>query len=1086
MLVKRIVYLALLQLTLIAAKAQCPQVLDYLNNPSSSPTWISCSGGPYTLNFQSPSNWGTTFTISWGDASPDFVGASYVANSIIPHVYASATNSFIVTLTIPAQTCTMTGLVVMELPVNAALSIPIGGTLAGCTPANITFSNVSNNVSPTTQFTYIWGDNTPNTTFNSTNTSASHVYSAANVTCATSATLLAWNYCSFTSTTSAIIGPVNVYARDIAQITTSVQNKCWPDNVFTFTNTSVENCTAFGNNYQRKQYWKLGNYWAFNSFQDSIYPWQNIPPNTPVTVAFPNMGGFIVQLKDSNVCGVDSITQLVNIFNAPTASIVPPTGPFCANSLMTFTNASSLGVFYKWDMGDGSGWFNFPFGPKTYSYATPATNTVKLVAFIPFGGACSDTDQVVITILPGPTATFACSPNQSCLPLTNVTFTDNTAGPPVAWTWDFGNLNTSTLQVPPAQSYTTAGTHTILLIITAANGCKATNTQTVQVDALPTGSFSATQVCAGSVTTFTNLSIGATSYTWNFGDASPTTTVTNPTHTYATGGTYTVTLTVSNGICTDTYTNTAFVLALPVPNFVHTPTAGCAPLAVNFTNTSTGAVSVIWKFGDASPTTTVANPIHVYASPTTANQTYTITLIANNSGGCGDSIKKTVVLFGNPAPSFTFSPNIGCTPHNVTFTNTSVGGSSNFWDLSFSNTTTVTNPSQTYTSAPGSASLSIPVKLVVTNANGCKDSITNNIGLYAQPLAGFIAETEVCHPKLMTFTNTSIGASTYSWNFGGSGSSTVSIPAFQYTNAGASPQGSVTQLSVTNSDGCSHTFTLNTIIYPKPNVAYTAVPDSGCSPLRVNFPSVPGFTIYNWIFGNASSASSASASTQYVNFNPTTRTFTSSLIVSDIHGCSDTASRNIRVFPAPVANFSPVTTTTVYLPGALVTFSNLTTGATSYTWSFGDGTTSTTTNTLNASHTYSAANSYSVMLMATNSKGCRDTFKLAERVIVLDDSYFQMPNAFTPNPNGSPGTTFDPADLSNDIFHGNMKGVAKMKFTIYSRWGEVMFATEDPTQGWDGYYKGKICNQDIYVYKIYVELYNGQIIDKTGDVTLLR
>ena len=1086
MLVKRIIYLALLQLTLVSAKAQCPQILDYLMVPSSSPMWISCTGGSYTLNFQSPSNFPGTYTISWGDASPNHTGTAYPASSVIPHVYGATTGSFLVTLTIPAQTCTMTGVVVMELPVVAGLSTPVGGTLAGCTPANITFSNTSTNVSSTTQFTYIWGDASPNSNFPSTNLNASHVYTASTIPCQTSATLLAWNYCSFSATSTAVLGPVSVYARDIAQITTSVQNRCWPDNVFTFTNTSSQNCTAAGNNYQRKQRWKLGNYWAFNSFQDSIYPWTNIPPNTPVTVAFPNLGGFIVQLKDSNVCGVDSITQLVNIFNAPTASVVAPAGPFCTNSLMTFTNASSIGVFYKWDMGDGSGFINFPFGPKTYSYAIAATYTVKLVAFIPFGGMCSDTDQVVITVLPGPTCTFACSPTQSCVPLIGVTYTDNTVGPPVAWLWDFGNLNTSTLQVPPAQTYTFAGTHTVLLIITAANGCQSSNTQTIQVDAPPTGSFSATQVCAGSITTFTNLTVGATSYTWNFGDASPTSTVVNPTHLYAGGGTYTVTLTSSNGICTGTYTNTAFVMALPIPNFVMSPTAACAPMAVTFTNTSTGAVSFVWNFGDATPTATLSNPIHVYASPTTANQTYTVTLIANNAGGCGDSIKKTVVLYGNPAPSFTFSPPFGCTPFTITFTNTSVGGTSNFWDLSFSNTSTVTNPSQTYTNAAGSGSITIPIKLVVTNLNGCKDSISKSIGVYAQPLAGFIADTAVCHPRMVTFTNTSIGATTYSWNFGSSGSSTLMIPGFQYTNPGATPQASVTQLSVTNADGCSSTYTLNSVIYPKPNIVYTAVPDSGCSPLKVIFPAVPGFTVYNWTFGNASSASTSSGSAQYLNITGVIRTFTSSLIASDIHGCADTASKNIRVFPAPVANFSPVTTTTVYLPGGQVTFTNMSSGATSYTWSFGDGGTTITSSTLNTTHTYSAANSYSVMLLAINTKGCRDTFKLAERILVRDDSYFEMPNAFTPNPNGSPGRIFDPADLSNDIFHANMKGVVKIKFTIYTRWGEVMFATEDPTEGWDGYNNGKICNQDIYVFKIHVELFNGQIIDKTGDVTLIR
>src|ERR1043165_4015265 len=105
MLVKRIICLALLQLSLFAAKAQCPQVFDYLGNPSASPMWISCTGGSYNLNFQSPSNFPGTYTISWGDASPDFTGTNYIANTVIPHLYGATTGSFLVTLTIPAQTC---------------------------------------------------------------------------------------------------------------------------------------------------------------------------------------------------------------------------------------------------------------------------------------------------------------------------------------------------------------------------------------------------------------------------------------------------------------------------------------------------------------------------------------------------------------------------------------------------------------------------------------------------------------------------------------------------------------------------------------------------------------------------------------------------------------------------------------------------------------------------------------------------------------------------------------------------------------------------------------------------------------------
>jgi len=1081
MLVKRIVYLTLLQLVLFAAKAQCPQVLDYLNNPSSHPYWIHCAGGTYTLNFQSPGAWGS-YTISWGDATPDQTGASYTSNSIIPHQYPATIDTFVVTLMIPSLSCTMTGVVVTEMPVSSLLSIPVGGTLAGCSPASLTFSNTSTNVSQTTHFNYKWGDNTPDSYFTYTNTSANHVYSAANVTCATQATLEAWNYCSFTSTSTAIIGPVNVYAKDIPVITSSVTNRCWPDNVFTFTNTSTQNCTAFGNNYQRKQYWKLGNYWAFNSFQDSIYPWTNIPPNTPVTVAYPNLGGYFIWLKDSSVCGQDSVSQLVNIFNAPTASMVAPAGPFCTSSLMTFTNASSVGVFYKWDMGDGSGFINFPFGPKTYSYATANTYTVRLVAYIPFGGMCSDTDQVVITVLPGPTCTFACAPTQSCNSLMGVNFVDNTPPPVTSWNWNFGNTNTSTLQNPPAQNYTVAGTHVITLTITAPNGCQSTDSHTVQVDSPPTGSFVSSQVCVGSVTSFTNLTPAAISFTWNFGDASAPSNVVNPTHTYPAAGVYTVTLTSSNGVCAGTYTNTAFVIALPIPSFVITPTAGCAPFFVTCTNQSTAAASYVWNFGDSSPTSTVGNPVHTYASPTTANQTYTITLIANNASGCGDSIKKTVTLYGNPLPSFTFAPKAGCSPFAVTFNNTSVGGTSNLWSLS-TQTSSATSPSQTFTNAPGSPSVTLPVKLVVTNANGCKDSITDFVTLFAKPLADILVDSAVCHPKIVTFTNTSVGATTYSWNFGSSSSSTVLIPSVTFTNPGATPQNSVTQLTVANSDGCTHSFTVNTVIYPKPNLVYTAAPDSGCSPLIVNFPAVTGYTAYSWNLGNSNSATTSSANTTYLNITGVPKTYTATLIVTDIHGCKDTTAKTVKSFPSPVASFSALGSLTVNVPNSTIQFTNNSMGATIYSWGFGDGDVS---NVQHPAHTYSVPGTYRAWLTVKNSSGCKDSTRMSETIIVEGQSYFAMPNAFTPNQTQSPGAIYDPKDLSNDVFHPHMEGITKIKFTVYSRWGEVIFDTEDIAQGWDGYYKGKLCDQGVYVWRVRAEAYDGTVYDKAGDVTLIR
>ncbi|MFO0434813.1 MAG: PKD domain-containing protein, partial [Sphingobacteriaceae bacterium] len=659
---KKLLYLLVLQLTFGFAKSQCPQVFDYLGNPSSNPYWISCSGGPYTLNFQSPSSWGT-YTLNWGDGSPTVIGSNYVANTIISHVYNPTVDTFVVDVIIPSL-CSITGVVVMELPVNAIVTIQTGGQTECWSPATLSFSNVSTDVSQTTHFQWDFGDGSPlvNMTYTNANQVVSHLYTSANVNCQTQVTLNAWNYCSFTSTSSAVLGPLNVFDKDVSSIVASDPIKCWPDNVFTFSSTSTKNCATQGNNYPRYQYWKLGNNWSINSFQDSIIPWTPNPPAGPQTVAFPFNGFFTVMLVDSNICGVDTSFSSVNIFNAPTASIVAPTGTICQSTAVTFTNASSPGSIFKWDT--GSGFVSLPPGPQTFTFATLGTYTVKLIAYYPFHNSCSDTDQVIITILPSPTASFTHSPVQACDILSNVTFTDTSVGA-TSWFWDFGNSNFDFNQVPASQTYTSAGTHIITLLITGANGCQATTTGTVEVYPSPTPSFVADFVCEGSPTSFTNMSSASftlpiTGFVWDFGDSSPTTAVSNPVHTYSAGGVYNVTLTATNGTCTNTFVQGVQVYFKPVPNFVMSQTVACNPLGITFTNTSTGGISSVWNFGDASPTTTVVSPTHTYVAPSTVNQTYTITLVVTNNSGCSDSIKKTAIKLGGPVVNMNMSQPNSC------------------------------------------------------------------------------------------------------------------------------------------------------------------------------------------------------------------------------------------------------------------------------------------------------------------------------------------------------------------------------------------------------------------------------------------
>jgi hypothetical protein len=124
------------------ATAQCPQIYDYLGNLVNRPYFIDCQGtGTYNMNFASNTGWGA-YTINWGDGTANTVGGSYTANSLINHTYNSASpDTFVITLNIPSLSCTLTGIAVMEKPVNASIQIPIGGVTTACAPKALLFTN---------------------------------------------------------------------------------------------------------------------------------------------------------------------------------------------------------------------------------------------------------------------------------------------------------------------------------------------------------------------------------------------------------------------------------------------------------------------------------------------------------------------------------------------------------------------------------------------------------------------------------------------------------------------------------------------------------------------------------------------------------------------------------------------------------------------------------------------------------------------------------------------------------------------------------------------------------------------------------
>lgn len=1235
------------------AKAQCPQVFDYLGNLSNKPYWISCTGSNYLLNFQSNSSWGA-YTINWGDGSPQHSAANYVASTNITHNYASTVDTFVVTLNIPSLSCTLTGVVVMEKPVNASIQIPIGGVTQACAPATLQFINSSTDVSKTTKFVWNFGDGSPAVAFTYTNGGqiVPHTYSVGTVNCQTQVTLQANNYCTFGNPTIANFNPIQIYDKDQANITPSSILKCWPSKTFTFTNTTVRNCLAQGNVFQRQEYWNFGNYWGLG--HDSIIGWKPWPPTSPMVISYPAPGTYTVLLRDSNLCGVSQQIITVNIVNPPTASLVVPSGTLCQNAPISFTKSSTPGYFYQWNFGAGGGFVPGALGAQQFSYPSAGTYTVRAVAFFP--GGCSDTAKATITISPAPSANFTYSPSFGCNSLSGVNFTNTSVGA-VSLNWAFGNGNTSTLTIPPSQSYTSVGVYTASLSTTGANSCVNTKTAAITVYQPPVAAFTPTSACLNTSTSFTSLSTSAptntiVSWSWNFGDGSANSALTNPVHTYTAVGTYTVKLLVSSAFCKDSvslpvvinvrpvasftpsvlsgcptlsvnfnngsqnansyqwdfgstptatstainpsfvYNNTlttsinptisliAFnsfgcsdtlkrsitVFPKPVANFTANVAPGCSPLAVTFTNTTTGATTYSWNFGDGNTSTSLSpshtytnatlliqtytaqliavsgngcsdtvqqiittypkplysftmvpssgchpltvnfppvlgavsynwdfgdgstsaspNPVHTFTNISTSNVSYTVTLIAGNAFGCSDTAYGVPVVFAKPTANYSYTPVSGCAPLSVNFTNQSSLNVNNSWTFGDGASSSGVNSSHTFTTSNVVSNTTYTTQLLVESANGCKDSITKTITLFPKPKASFSVDTPACSPKTLSFTNTSSGATNYNWNFGNSNSSTAVNPTQQYVNTTSSNQTYTVQLIASNSSSCSDTVKVPVIIRPKPNYNIVASPDSGCAVLSVSFQPVSGASSYSWSFGDGNTSTQAGTSHNFVNVGSTNASYTVQLIAADANGCKDTAFKVIKVFPKPVALFQ-ANPTTMFIPNEAVNCTNQSTGNVSNYWIFGDGATSTDEN---PKHEYTSEGEYSISLIVTSNRGCKDTFELAEKIIVLEESSVTVPNAFTPNPAGPNGGVYGKNDLNNDVFHPVVKGVDKdrYEFMIYSRWGELLFQTKDVAIGWDGYYKGKLCTQDVYIWKISAITLDEKLINKTGDLLLLK
>lgn len=569
----------------------------------------------------------------------------------------------------------------------------------------------------------------------------------------------------------------------------------------------------------------------------------------------------------------------------------------------TVLNANNAGHFYDWSTGDSTQWV-------TVSDSGIYTVTVTSV----YG--CVSADTVFVDPAPVPTASFGL--NFVCLG--DTVFLSNSSGisdsSALTYAWDFGDSTTAadtSLLVDPYYVYGADGSYQVTLVATSQYGCFDSSTANVFVHPYPQVNFGFGNACEDTVITFTDSTYLPSIYSvssrlWDFGDDS-TSTMTSPTHSYDSTGTYFVKqIVTSNAGCTDSLTQAVVVFPNPTASFsVVDACEGTAIAISDSSSVSSGTLSYLWDLGDSTSSTQSA-PVKVYAQ----DSTYTIALLVTTNQGCTASDTQSVIV--NDAPLAGFTLDSACLSDTVHFFNSSSVANATLgsaWSFGDNTTSAQENPTKTYANAG-----TYTVKLVVTSQYGCADSVSHTTEVYPMPVAAFNATSECLGTPTALYNTSSIssGSMSYLWDFG-STTSTTFHAQHAFTTSGTHP----VTLTATSSHGCQDSVTSSVSVFANPAVN-----------LGGNVATCGSTFLLDAGNAGSSFAWSSLASTQtYL----VTTDGTYAVTVTDNNGCVEADTAHVLLNTMPSTDLGPDTSNCgsyvldAFSNGASYTWSNSATGS---------------------------------------------------------------------------------------------------------------------------------------------------------------
>ncbi|MBN2667725.1 MAG: gliding motility-associated C-terminal domain-containing protein [Bacteroidales bacterium] len=732
------------------------------------------------------------------------------------------------------------------------------------------------------------------------------------------------------------------------------------------------------------------------STQTTINAINSSPFNITVNPTFSTQYS-LIQVSDSyctgTVSGISTITvnPLPNVYAGNDTSV-------CDGQIAILV--ASGAVSYVWNNNVVNQQSFIPISTQTYSVTGTDAN------------GCENTDQVIVTVVPTPTA-FAGNDQEIC----QGQYATLTASGGATYMWST-TQSTASIVVQPDQ--TTSYTVTVY-----NQGCEASDEVSVLVRESPiVNAGQDVDICEGEQTTL--VANGSGNFEWSHGLGNTFQVNVSPTQTT----TYTVTLTDNIG-CSSSDDVTVTVFA---PSTVTiTPDQALICYGQSVTLTAIGADNYEWF-----PTYNISS---VYGSTVTVNPTTNTTYYAHGTYGPGCESVATIDIEVDKVIVDIPMMDALCNGENVDINAIVSEGQAPYMYL--------WNNGKFTSSINETLHLSTSYSVTVFDAYGCSNSDMVNIYVFDSLKVDVYNNFDTLCPGDTILANASI--------YGGTGAPyLLSIDGEFSQNIVKLPVMENHDYIFIAEDGCMQvTDTLKVRTYPLPYVNFTSDKIAICEDESIKFYAqiLPDELAesYLWNFGDQDDNNlslSENPSHTYSNQG----LYDVSLQIRTINGCATQYIHEelIRVEPKPKAEFKPSPLVTSILKPEIL-FTNQSLGADVYFWDFGTGDQSNLSDPL---YLFKAIGNYEVLLVASTEFGCKDsTYKFIQVEPVVE---LWFPDAFTPD-----------NDNHNDIFIP--KGVNILsegyELKVFDRWGEPVFVSDDLQVGWDGTIKdNKIGKTGVYSY----------------------